>query len=240
MKQLRIQRLMAIILLLESRGKVRAQDLAAVLETSERTIYRDVEDLCAAGVPIVAQSGPHGGLSLAESYSLKPEGLDTEDIINLYMCGISIRPQAQSAVNINLQSTLEKLEQALPPSYRADIAKAKNRFFFDPTPSWRTAPEIPHMDRLRKAVWNTLKIRLQYINGSYTTTSTILPYGLVVKHTEWYVVGHCQMRQTVRALRCDRIRNVTVLEECFVVPPSFELEAFWQKWMRESANSIDR
>ncbi|MBS3950680.1 MAG: WYL domain-containing protein [Peptococcaceae bacterium] len=237
---MRVQRLMAIILLLESRGKVRAQDLAAVLETSERTIYRDVEDLCAAGVPIVAQSGPHGGLSLAESYSLKPEGLDTEDIINLYMCGISIRPQAQSAVNINLKSTLAMLEQALPLAYRADVEKAQKSFFFDPTPSWRTAPEIAHMDRLRKAVWNTLKIRVQYINGSYSTNSTILPYGLVVKHTDWYVVGHCHMRQTVRALRCDRIRNVTVLEESFTVPPSFDLEVFWQKWMRESANSIDR
>lgn len=241
---MRTQRLIAIILLLEARGKIRAQDLATAFQTSERTIYRDIEDLCAAGIPIETQSGPHGGLSLAENYSLDSLGLEIENIINLYLCGTSIRPEAHVEVTKELWSALQNLEQNLPTDFKEDIQKARQLFYFDPTPRWQRNSEPIHLDKLRKAVWQASKVRLEYINGSkgssYTTKRVVCPYGLVVRHGEWYVVGHCEMRQAVRAFKCERIRSVTTLEETFFIPRAFNLETFWLQWIRESQDSFDR
>jgi len=228
---------MAILLLLESRGKMRASDLAVALETSERTIYRDVDELCAAGVPIVAVPGPQGGFSLMEGYKLEQDKLHAEDVINLYLCGIGVRPEVNSETNISLQNTLLRLEKTLPQEYQQDVQRAKSRFYFDPTVWWKKTEPLKHMDVLRRAVWGQMKLSLTYVSGSKekqeSSIRVVRPYGLVVKNTDWYLVGFCELRLGLRVFRCDRIQEARSAEDKFSVPVDFDLRSFWDEWKKE-------
>jgi len=231
---MRVNRLIAILLLLESRGQMKARDLAHALETSERTIHRDIGELCAAGVPIVADTGPTGGFSLMAGYSKSLMELRSDDVVNLYLSGIGVRPEQQSESSLSLRNTLMRLEANLPEKYRPDVEKAKSRFFFDPEIWWRERAEIPHMDTLRRAVWDSVKLRITYHRTSFDRDETgsriIHPYGLVVKDTEWYLAAFCEKSGEMRTFKCERIQEAERLEgEAFSRPDTFSLETYWRE-----------
>jgi predicted DNA-binding transcriptional regulator YafY len=136
---MRVQRLIAILLLIESRGQMKAKDLARALETSERTIYRDVDALCESGVPLVSATGPNGGIALMDNYRLDLNRLYRDDVVNLYLSGIGFHPDGSEA-SAKLRNTFLKLEKSLPAEYRLDIENARNRFYYDETPQVGQAP----------------------------------------------------------------------------------------------------
>lgn len=230
---MRLNRLIAILLLLESRGLVKARELADALETCERTIYRDIDALCAAGVPILSDTGPNGGFSLMEGYSERLSELRADDVVNLYLSGIGVRPERQSESSLGLANTLRRLEASLPAAYRPDVEKAKTRFYFDPEIWWRERAPIPCMDTLRHAVWDSVKLRITYRKTSFdqdeTSERVICPYGLVVKDTEWYLAAHCDTAGDMRSFKCERILSAVRLEnDRFQIPDDFSLEVFWR------------
>lgn len=107
---MRLHRLVAILLLLESRGKLKAKELAEALETSVRSIYRDVDTLAEAGIPIVSASGPSGGLSLMEGYTVNLKSLHNDEVVHLYLTGLGIYSGAGTESGHKLQNALLKLE----------------------------------------------------------------------------------------------------------------------------------
>ncbi|HEX2979311.1 MAG TPA: WYL domain-containing protein [Anaerolineaceae bacterium] len=233
---MRLHRLIAILLLLEARGQVKARELAEALETSERTVYRDIETLCEAGVPIAALAGPLGGFSLMPGYSVNPKDLHADDIINLFLSGIGVRPEEHSEASLNLKTTLLKLEKSVPGQYLPEIRMARERFYFDPSLWFDEKPALNYLDTLRKSVWTSQKVRLVHTKSSEdsgeTTVRTVRPYGLVVKNTDWYLVAYCETRQDIRVFKCDRVRMAELLEERFSYPEGFNLEEFWHGWVR--------
>lgn len=240
---MRLHRLVGILLLMESRGIVKAKDLAEAFETTERTIYRDIDTLCEAGVPIVSYAGPTGGYSLMNGYTIHQDNLHCDEVISLYLSGIGIRPVKHSEASINLKKSMLKLEKSLPANYLPDLRIAKERFYYDPNIWWKEQKPIECLDLLRKAVWKSQKLSILYTKSSKNEDETALrkirPYGLVVKNMDWYLISYCEMRQDLRVYRCDRILEATLLpDETFSLPEDFSLEEFWKSWVNEFTNIV--
>lgn len=227
---LRVHRLISILLLIESKGKIKAKELAEKLETSIRTIYRDIDTLCEAGIPITSTRGPEGGVHFMEGYSVGMDDLRRDDIVNLYLSGKGIHPDIQSEMGLKLHNALLKLEKKLPSKYKDEITKVQTRFYFDDKPWWSERPEFPYIDILINSVWDSKKLRIKYrkVNEDISVR-TIHPYGIVVKRMAWYVIAHCENRNEIRTFRCERITDVEEIEEIFTIPQRFSLGEFWMK-----------
>lgn len=227
---MRLHRLIAILLCIESRGRMKAKELALALETSVRSIYRDIDLLVEAGVPIVTASGPKGGIYLMEGYTASLKQLNGADVIQLYLTGIDIYTGGPTESGLKLKNALLKLEQTMPAPYQSDIRKAKSRFYFDDTPWWTERVAIPCLEAVRAAVWGSYKITIQYqkADGSYSSRR-VHPYGLVVKKTDWYLIAFCEAGQEIRTFKCERIIEAQPSAECFEVPADFSLEQHWIK-----------
>lgn len=229
---MKLHRLIAILLLMETRGNINANNLAQVLDVSKRTIHRDIEELCQAGVPIASSAGQSGGYYLLNGYSSCLKSLCTDEVITLYLCGIGIHPQRHTDSGIILQNALLKLEKTLSPSYTVDIQNVRNRFLFDPE-TWWNHKEIVCLEILRKAVLQSKKLKITYLTASLGKNELnermVYPYGLVVKHSDWYLVGYCESKDSVRIFKCDRISSVDLLPDSFTIPKDFSLENYWNK-----------
>lgn len=227
---MRLHRLIAILLLIESRGHINAKELAQALEVSIRTIYRDIDTLCEAGIPLTATTGPSGGFYLMNGYHIDMDHLYAEDVINLYLCGIGIRPEGQTYAGLKLENALLKLEKSLPSEYSSDIKKARERFFYDEVPWWGKRADIPFIDVIRKSVWQSKMLRIWYGNNEGKNSErNVHPYGMVVKNMEWYLVAHCEHSKEVRTFKCERIKKVELLDESFSIPVDFMLTQYWRK-----------
>ncbi|WP_379152018.1 helix-turn-helix transcriptional regulator [Paenibacillus sp. sgz5001063] len=225
---MRLHRLIAILLLMESRGKMKAKELSEALETSVRSIYRDIDILAESGIPIITTPGPGGGISLMEGYTVNLQKLHGEEVINLYLTGRGIPFDALTVSGLKLKNALLKLENTLPDAYQEDISKAKNRFYYDNTPWWQERAEIPCLEQLRSAVWKCSSIQIQYrkVNG-HLTCRNVQPYGLIVKQGEWYLAAYCESAGAIRTFKCERITTVEDIGGKYTIPADFILEDYW-------------
>lgn len=230
---MRADRLIALLMILQARGRVTAQALAQELEVSERTIYRDLEALGIAGVPVIAERGPGGGCSLLENYRTSLTGLTESEARALFMLHVP-QPLTTLGVNRDLQSALRKLSASLPEARRGAAAASHQRIFLDST-SWNQ-PErpMPHLQTLYRAVWEEHGLRLTVRVGppiDGPVTFEVAPYGLVAKASAWYLVGAREDR-----VRAYAVADVIAAEENatpVLRPPDFDLERFWQGWCGE-------
>lgn len=237
---MRIHRLIAILLLLESRGKMKARELAEALETSVRSVYRDIDTLGEAGIPVIASPGPGGGISLMKGYSARINSLNGDDVLQLYLTGIGIPAGRERAGGkgagkgsgsaARLRNALLKLERQLPAAYAPSFEAARKRFYFDDRPWWEERPDIPYLEELRSAVLNSETVQAEYAGpGRGVSVRRLRPYGLVVKNGHWYTAAFCETRSEVRTFKCERILGLTATGEHFEVPDNFQLERYWQQ-----------
>ncbi|HRW92100.1 MAG TPA: YafY family protein [Thermotogota bacterium] len=230
---MKYHRLIAILLLLESRRIVSATEMARAFETSERTVYRDIQSLCEAGVPIQAISGPGGGFSLMESSRIKLEHLESQELVSLFLLGQGIHPEQYADNAIQLKNLLMKLQKTLPQEFLPDVKKATNRFLFDPSPWWTEMAPTPFFQELRKAVWKSLAVRMVYEKKAGEEQERVVqPYGLVVKQGEWYMVGFCEKRNEMRIFKCSKIKHLELSDREFHIPEDFSLESFWNSQLK--------
>jgi len=229
----RLHRLIAILLLLESRGIMKAADLAEALETSTRSIYRDIDVLAESGIPLRSTPGPKGGISLMEGYTVNLKQLNGEDVIQLYLTGMGIYSGGNAESGMKLRNALLKLEKTLPAAYQSDIRKAKSRFYFDEAPWWTEHAVLPCLEALRAALWRTQKITVEYskVNGE-RSSRVLLPYGLVVKQADWYLIAYCELSGQIRTFKCERIISAIAIEEMYDIPEDFILERYWSRQER--------
>jgi predicted DNA-binding transcriptional regulator YafY len=235
----RLHRLIAILLLLESRGRLKARELADALEVSERTIHRDIEILCAAGIPVEAAAGPAGGFRLVDGYTAHLPQVRQDEAVGLFLHGIGMNPVEQQEAYIDLQAALGRLESRLPERYRGDVRAAQKRFYFDPTPWWEGVLVSTYLEVLRQGVLQSRKICLDYESTAGERTKRVVcPYGLVVKAMQWYLVAHCETRQALRTFNVNRIRDAKLIEETFAWPDGFSLEAYWKARTNEFISEV--
>ncbi len=232
---MRADRLLSILLLLQARGRTTAASLAEELEVSVRTIYRDLDALSAAGVPVYAERGPGGGCALMDNYRTTLTGLSPDEVRALFMLSIPA-PLAELGVDRELKVALLKLSAALPASRRSDELQARQRFHLDAT-GWSEASEpAPHLRTLHQAVWQDRILQITYrLPFEAQARWQVESYGLVAKASAWHLV--CRRAGHMRVLQASLVVDARLSDETFARLPGFDLAAFWQEWCAEVAEN---
>ncbi|ADB34146.1 Helix-turn-helix type 11 domain protein [Kribbella flavida DSM 17836] len=229
---MRSSRLLSILLLLQTRRQLTARELAEELEVSLRTIYRDVEALAAAGVPVYADQGRAGGYRLVDGYRTKLTGLTEQEAAALFLVGMP-GPAAALGLTAETSAVELKLLAALAPDQRDRAGRLKNRFHLD-MPAWyREAEDSPYLAQVAEAVLQDRRITVLYRRWEEPreVERTLDPYGLVLKHGSWYVVAAAS--GGVRTYRVSNILALTMTGTVFTRPADFDLARRWQEHLDE-------
>jgi predicted DNA-binding transcriptional regulator YafY len=235
---MRASRLVSILLLLQSRGKLTAQELADTLEVSVRTVYRDIESLSEAGVPVYGDAGPDGGYQLLGGYRTRLNGLTAAEAQALSLAGMP-RAAAELGLGTVLATAQLKLQAALPAELRDRTDAISERFLLD-APGWyHDGDSSPYLSAVADAVWHQRRIEIRYRRWTAPTdvTRTLDPHGIVLKAGKWYLVARDAADQAtgttadgataMRTYRVNHILALTDTGERFARAGGFELALFW-------------
>jgi len=223
----RAGRLVSLLLLLQHRGRLTASELAEALEVSVRTIYRDLEALSAAGVPVYAEPGRNGGCQLVDGYRTRLTGLTAKEAEALFATGGMPGPAGELGLGTVLGAAQLKLLAALPKDLADRAASARQRFHFD-APTWfRATRNEPHLASLAAAVWDDCRVEIRYRHpgADEPAARTLDPFGLVNKAGVWYLVA--RRDGELRTYRVSRVHKVVPLDERFDRPSGFDLARHW-------------
>jgi predicted DNA-binding transcriptional regulator YafY len=226
---MRATRLVSLLLLLQTRGQLTAAELAEQLETSVRTIHRDVESLAAAGVPVEAVRGPAGGYRLPGGYRTRLTGLTADEAEALFAAGMP-GPAAELGLGGELAAARLKLLAAFPTELQERATRASRLFHLDTRGWFRAEDRVPHLPALSAAVWRGCRVRIRYREGRKVVQRTVDPLGLVLKGGAWYLISRRSVG--MRVYRVSRVAGVSALDESFDRPADFELADFWEEWSR--------
>ncbi|MCS0604125.1 YafY family transcriptional regulator [Streptomyces sp. LP11] len=225
-------RLLSILLLLQTRGRVPAHELAGRLEVSVRTIYRDVEALSAAGVPVYAERGRHGGIRLLAGFRTDVTGLTADESRALFILAAQ-GAHAALGLDAALDSALRKVMAALPAPHRPAAEATSRRVLVDAT-RWKSGPSrAVDLQVLQDAVFTDRRLRLHYRHSGQREprTYTVDPYGLVAKAGVWYLVA--DTRRAPRLFRADRVRSARLLGDPVRRRDGVELADVWEELRRQ-------
>jgi predicted DNA-binding transcriptional regulator YafY len=222
---MRASRLLSILTTLQAKGRVTAQALADACEVSLRTIYRDIDALSEAGVPVYSERGPEGGYRLLDGYRTRLNGLSREEAEALFLTGLP-GPAALLGLGGILAGAEMKLLAALPADLRQSAETMRARFHLD-TAGWFDELERPALlPELTAATWRQAEILMRYRGRKDAVERRVDPLGLVLKNGVWYLIG--RVGEDLRTYRVSRIETLTVLDETFLPPPGFDLQTHWQ------------
>src|SRR6478752_5393080 len=226
---MRASRLLSILLMLQTRGRLTADALAATFEVSVRTVYRDIEQLSAAGVPVYADRGPGGGFQLLDVFLIKLTGPTENEAETLFLSGLP-GPATQLGLADQLLSAQLKLSAALPERSRSSAQKMAQRFHLDPVGWFRSSDQAKLLPTLAHAVWTETVVEIAYRRAQSTVTRRIHPLGLVLKAGTWYVVAERSGER--RTYRVSNIEALTPSGDHFTRPKDFDLVRFWTESSR--------
>ncbi|MBA0052875.1 WYL domain-containing protein [Streptomyces sp. AJS327] len=185
---MRADRLLSLLLLLQNRERMTAPQLAAELEVSVRTVYRDVEALSASGVPVRAERGPEGGYRLMDGYRTRLTGLTDAEAGSLFLTGVP-GPARELGLGAALTTAQLKLQAALPNALAERTRHIQERFHLD-APGWfRGAERLPHLATVAQAVWDQRELRVHYRRWRGEVHRDLRPLGVVLKGGIWYLVA---------------------------------------------------
>jgi predicted DNA-binding transcriptional regulator YafY len=231
----RADRLLSLLMLLQTRGQMTAQQLAGELEVSPRTICRDIDALSAAGVPVYGVQGRGGGYALLDHYRTTLTGLTEAQVRALFMLSIPA-PLRDLGVSEALKAALLKLSASLPGARQETGAEVRQRIHLDAAWWFQGAESVPHLHALHDAVWDDRRVRIRWPvrHGLPQEIEQVVDaYGLVAKAGVWYLVcgiadGDATPRIT--AHRISRLLAAEVLDRRFERPARFDLAAWWRGW----------
>ncbi len=218
-------RLVSVLLLLQTRGRMTASELADELEVSLRTVYRDLDELGAAGIPVYAERGPAGGYQLVDGYRTRLTGLSADEAETLFLSGLE-GPAAQLGLGTVLAAAQLKVLAALPPELRSRATRIRERFLLV-APAWfKTQDELASLGPVAQAVWEGRSIQMRYRGPEGPVERRVEPFGLVLKAGIWYLVA--RRSGALRTYRVSRILSAEMLDERFERPDDFNLGAYWE------------
>ena len=234
---MRASRLVSIILLLQARGRMTAAHLAEELEVSVRTVYRDVESLHAAGIPLYGDAGHRGGYQLLDGYQTRLTGLSQDEAKALSLSGLP-GPAAELGLGSVLAVAQLKVRAALPPALAEQAGTTAERFHLDASGWYAQAEEAPFLPAVADAVWRGTVLQVRYRRWKAPTDvdRRLEPYGLVLKAGRWYLVAG----PGPRTYRVDMMLDLVELDERFTIPAAFSLAAYWQSCTAEFLAGLHR
>lgn len=224
-------RLLAILLELQQRKVMRAEDLASLFETSVRTIYRDIQALSEAGVPVIGAPGQ--GYSLMEGYFLPPIMFTAEEAVAMLIGTNFVEQRFDAEYGEKARASRKKIESILPERVRADAARVRKTMrLLAPGSKAALGEERDYLKLVRRAILEERKLEFHYAKkmpdsqGNRKSFRSAAPYGLAFLQGSWTLIAWCDLRQGIRHFRLSRMKDLTILEEHFVMPPDFHLENY--------------
>ncbi len=224
----RTDRLLGVLLELQRRKRVRAEDLAATFETSKRTIYRDIQALCETGVPIIAQAGL--GYSLVEGYFLPPLSFSVDEATMLILGSAFAAQSFDAQYRDAAHSANRKIEAVLAVKQREEVTYLQNSIALVASDSLEQHGTKQLLSQLRRAIIERKTVRFHYHtrypqNGQIArNTRAADPYGLVHFGGAWYLISHCHLRQAIRNFKLARMTELILLEQTFQRPANFTMQ----------------
>ncbi len=224
----RTDRLLAIVLELQGKGRQRAEDLAATFETSKRTIYRDIQALGQAGVPLI--SVPGHGYSLMKGYFLPPLSFSTDEATMLLLGSDFMAQNFDAQYQAAAQLAGRKIAGVLPEKLRDEVhyLQSNIRFIVMGGPEQSAEPEM--LQQLRRAIIERTIVRFRYHTRhaedgrDAQSTREADPYSLMHISNAWYLAAYCHMRQGMRHFRLDRMENLELLAKTFTRRTDFQMD----------------
>lgn len=235
---MRASRLLSILILLQIHGRVAARSLAGRFEVSTRTIYRDMDELSAAGVPVYAERGAAGGFALLDGWQTRLTGMTGEEAE-----AILLSSMPATAADLGFGETAAtarlKLFAAMPAQSSVAAQRVADRFHFDPVP-WhrRPAPRREDLRLLARAVWECRRLSLTYESWAGPRPRVLEPLGIVLKAGEYYFVALRRGRPAIHKL--EYARDLALLDEGFARPAAFDLAAAWRDALDQFEASLRR
>jgi predicted DNA-binding transcriptional regulator YafY len=221
---MRASRLLTIMMLLQTRGRMSAEALAAELEVSVRTVYRDVDQLSAAGVPVYAETGRNGGFALLDGWRTRLTGLTAPEAKALFLSGLP-GPAAELGLGEAVAAAELKLLAALPADWQQEARRMSTRFHLDPRGWFQPGRVHAHLKAVAEAVWSETRIEVRYESWTQIVDRVLEPFGLVLKGGIWYVVA--RREDVMRTYRLSGILALLPTTERFERPADFDLARFW-------------
>ncbi|MFG2503612.1 helix-turn-helix transcriptional regulator [Streptomyces sp. NPDC048441] len=232
---MRADRLLALLLLLQNRGRMTAPELAGELEVSVRTVYRDAEALAASGVPVYAERGPVGGFRLMDGYRTRLTGLTDDEADSLALAGMPAAA-ADLGLGAELVTAQLKLGAAMPAGLGERSRRIQERFHLDAEGWFRAADPAPLLPVVADAVWRQRVLRAHYRRWGGEVRRELHALGLVLKAGNWYLVAAAEGAGsvgTVRTYRVSRFLEVEATDEPAARPAGFDLAAYWAEASRD-------
>jgi predicted DNA-binding transcriptional regulator YafY len=223
---MRASRLLSILILLQLRQRLTAEALADEFEVSVRTIYRDIDALSAAGIPVFGDRGPGGGFQLLGGYRTRLTGLDPDEAEAMLLIGLPGAAQAMGLGNAATRAR-NKLLAALPKAGSDEAKRIAGRFHLDTADWYRASRPTPFLARAARAVLDRQMLVMTYQSWSATRDWRVEPHGLVLKAGNWYLVarGHDKLR----IFNVADILTLEALADSFNPPDDFDLAGWWAK-----------
>jgi len=227
---MRADRLLTLILLLQTHGKLTAKELAERLGVSRRTILRDINALSFSGIPVYSTGGHGGGIALVESYRTTLTGLNKLEVQSLF-----VTHNQHALADVGLGSAAEqllmKLLATLPDAQHSTADHIRQRLMIDPTWWWHDNSLSPFWEDLQKAVYEDRLIETTYQNFDGDVTQRVLaPYSLICKSSLWYLLA--EREDELRTYRVSRFQSLRLLDQSFSRRPDFDLPVYWQAHTR--------
>lgn len=232
---MKIDRLLAMTVLLLNRGRISAKELADRFEVSTKTIYRDMDTLSQSGIPVLAHQGTAGGFEIMEQYTLSRHYLSLTEISSLIAAVKGVSTALDDATYAGLQ---EKVQALLRKSDKHGESRLGDSLVFDFNP-WGQGPAArDKVNLFKQAIADKRMVKLSYINMNGTESERVVePYALILKGSVWYVHSYCRLREQFRVFRLSRVQKLDLLLDGFERREAPSLEEY--KWDAEWSNSAD-
>jgi predicted DNA-binding transcriptional regulator YafY len=230
---MKVERLLAIVMMLMNKDKVTANELAEHFEVSVRTIVRDMEAINLAGIPIVSQQGKNGGFSILKNYKVDKNFLTPGEIASMLRALSGIN---KAYSDRNLDNIMEKVHGLIPKDKRESINRQSQKLIIDLTPWDEYNPQKRKVDLLKAALETNNTISFKYTNASGVFLERLVePVSLVLKIHAWYLFGYCRYKNDYRFFKVSRMKELTVLEETFETREIQVEELPWDnKWKNQN------
>ncbi len=221
-------RLITLIMLLQRQPNQKAAELADKLGVSVRSLHRYIMMLDEMGIPICSERGPYGGFSLVRGYKMPPLVFTPEEAVAVYLGTSIVREMWGRLYQEAAQGALAKLDNVLPDEQRHEVAWARRSIVVMGAQRAPLEQLATFLEKLRRAIREQRRITMVYRNPSHPDSRQreVDPYALVHRWNWWYVVGHCHLRNAIRAFRVDRIAELALLDKTFQAPADFDAREY--------------
>jgi len=210
---MKIDRLVSIIMILLDKKRIGALELADMFEVSARTIYRDIDTINMAGIPILSTSGVGGGFEIMQKYKIDRKVFSTNDLSAILMGLSSLSNMVRGDELVN---ALAKVKSFIPADRAKDIELIANQINIDLSPWMGNRNIRPYLEIIKTALQDSKLLTFEYADRyGNRTVRKAEPYQLVLKSSHWYWLGYCHIRNDYRLFKLSRTLNLQIQKELF-------------------------